>query len=93
MITKYLIPLLAVGLLAFAVYQTDGTTKGVAQGEAPIPPARSPYSRTVAGAGIIEPLTENITVGSAIPGVVTQVHVKEGESVRAGQPIAANRVT
>lgn len=84
MISKYLIPLLAVSLLAFAIYQMDGSAKGVAEGEPPIAPARSPYSRTVAGAGIVEPLTENITVGAAIPGVVTEVQVKEGDTVSIG---------
>jgi multidrug resistance efflux pump len=41
----------------------------------------------VAGAGIIEASTENITIGTVVPGVVTRVHVKPGDTVKAGDPL------
>ena len=50
----------------------------------PVEPARSPYSKTVAGAGIVEPETENIAVGSHLAGVVKAVHVRVDDRVKAG---------
>jgi multidrug resistance efflux pump len=44
----------------------------------------------VAGAGITEAQTENIAIGSALPGVVMEVFVpstKVGQSVKAGDPL------
>ena len=41
----------------------------------PIEPARTPFGRTVAGAGITEPVTENISIGAAIPGLMLEVYV------------------
>jgi multidrug resistance efflux pump len=42
---------------------------------------------TVAGAGVVEPLTENIAVGSPLPGVVVEVFVRVGDEVTAGQKL------
>jgi multidrug resistance efflux pump len=39
----------------------------------------------VAGAGIVEAQTENISVGSPVAGVVTRVHVKVGQRVKLNQ--------
>jgi multidrug resistance efflux pump len=41
----------------------------------------------VAGAGIVEAQTENISVGSQLPGVVTRVLVVVGQKVKAGEPL------
>jgi multidrug resistance efflux pump len=38
----------------------------------------------VAGSGIVEPETENISIGSSFPGVVTKVLVKVGQRVKKG---------
>jgi multidrug resistance efflux pump len=56
----------------------------------PVPPARTPFGQTVAGAGIVEASTENISIGSALPGVVVEVFVpveKVGSQVKAGDPL------
>jgi HlyD family secretion protein len=39
----------------------------------------------VSGAGLVEPETENISVGSHLPGVVKAVHVHVGQEVRPGE--------
>ncbi|ANU07046.1 efflux RND transporter periplasmic adaptor subunit [Paraurantiacibacter namhicola] len=41
----------------------------------------------VAGAGVVEPSSETIEIGTAIPGLVTQVLVKPGDYVTRGQPL------
>jgi multidrug resistance efflux pump len=84
MLRKYGLPLLAVGMLAFAVIQVVNGQQTGPKVEPPIAPPRTPFTDTLAGAGLIEAQTENISVGSALPGVVTAVLVKVGQAVKAG---------
>ena len=56
----------------------------------PIEPPRTPFGSTVAGAGIVEAETENIAIGSPLPGVVMEVYVpveKVGQRVQAGDKL------
>jgi RND family efflux transporter MFP subunit len=85
MIRKYVLPLIAAFGLAFAI-------ASVVRGSQPIPaappvaePAKAPFASYVAGAGIIEASTENIAIGSPVPGIVTKVNVKVGDVVDVGQ--------
>ncbi len=90
MIRKYgqfLLPLLAVGLLGFAIYHVVHGQQPQSKAEPPGTPARSAYGDTISGAGIVEARTENISVGSHLPGVVAEVYVKVGQKVTAGEPL------
>lgn len=87
MLSKYGLPLLAAGLLTFAVTHILAMQKTPPKLEPSVPPARSPYGATVAGAGLVEPETENISIGAAVPGVVQQVHVKVGQQVTKDAPL------
>jgi len=54
------------------------------------PPAAAPVSdfpRTVAAVGLVEANSENITIGTPLAGVVSQVFVSVGQSVQAGDPL------
>jgi RND family efflux transporter MFP subunit len=53
----------------------------------PIDPSPKPYAVSVAAAGIIEALSENVSIGVPEAGLVTKVHVKVSDSVREGQPM------
>lgn len=84
MIRNFALPLLSICGIALAL-QT------VSQGEKPTPaaapaaePARSPFDTTIAGAGIVESASENLALGTAVPGIVVSVSVAEGDFVRAG---------
>src|SRR5258708_10236580 len=60
------------------------------RGEAAAPPGKPPESacaHNVAAVGLAEPSTENITIGSHLPGVVEKVFVTVGDSVRVGAPL------
>jgi multidrug efflux pump subunit AcrA (membrane-fusion protein) len=50
-------------------------------------PARSPYDGKVAATGLIEASRENVKVASPRPAVVTRVHVKVQQDVKAGDPL------
>lgn len=51
------------------------------------PPAISPYEHAVAGAGIIESLSENIAIGTPYNEIVEHVHVLPGAHVQRGDPL------
>jgi HlyD family secretion protein len=84
MITRYILPLLALLGLAFAVAV-------VAQGARPEPqaapaaePAQPAFAAWVAGAGLIEARGENIRLGTPVSGLVKSVAAHVGDRVRAG---------
>jgi len=90
MFRKYLLPGLAAVMFAFATMHVVEAHQKPAKMTPPVTPARAPYRQTVAGAGIAEPCTENIAIGSALAGVVLEVHVpveKVGAQVKAGDPL------
>jgi multidrug efflux pump subunit AcrA (membrane-fusion protein) len=87
MFRKYILPLIAlVGILiglviASRANKTLPPAKAVS--EAPQPP----YRAFVAGAGITEANTENIAIGTQIPGIVSKIYVQIGSHVKAGDPL------
>src|SRR5262249_59037986 len=87
MFRKFLLPMMAFGLLGFAVVHVARGQPAKPHVPPPIPPATKPFARTVAGAGIVEAQTENISIGSALPGIVTDVYVKVGQPVKAGDKL------
>ncbi len=84
MIRKFALPLAAVGMLLFAVYHVVKAQQTPPKLQPPVMPARSPFGSGVAGAGLIEAQTENIAVGTNLPGIVTEVCVKVGAQVKKG---------
>ena len=84
MLPKYTLPVLAATGFIFGVYS-------VVNGNQPIPiaqpvaqPASSPFPSFIAGAGIVEAKSQNISVGTPLGGIVLQVPVKVGDKVKAG---------
>lgn len=86
-LTQGVLPLVAIGLLAFAGWFVWKTRMVSRMPPPPIRPASSPFADTLAAAGLVEAQTENIAVGSATPGVVVDVHVKVGDEVQPGTPL------
>jgi HlyD family secretion protein len=52
-----------------------------------VEPAQKPYQKTVAAAGLIEALGENISIGSPQDGVVEKVYVLAQSTVKKGDPL------
>jgi HlyD family secretion protein len=87
MLYKILLPVLALIALGFAARHVVVADQEPPRTPPPIEPTRSPFAGSVAGAGVIEPRTENIAVGSPLPGVVVEVFAKVGDEVDAGQKL------
>ncbi|MFM8252775.1 MAG: HlyD family secretion protein [Planctomycetota bacterium] len=89
---KWILPGFAIGMLVFGVYHSlhSQTVFAIPDTVPPAAPARSPYSESIAGYGIVEPQTENISIGAALSGVVLEVYVpalEVGKKVSKGDPL------
>jgi multidrug efflux pump subunit AcrA (membrane-fusion protein) len=88
------LPLLAaLVLVGWSVWNVFGVSPGGGRHDPPPDKlVQSPYPDALAGLGIVEPSTEAsgsamVSVGTQVPGVVTQVYVKVGQHVRQGEPL------
>lgn len=87
MIRKYLLPVLAIAGLAFAIWTTIQGAKIQPPSKPVTEPPRSPFTTKISGSGIVEASTRNISIGSHVPGIVTRVFVTVGKRVRSGEPL------
>jgi HlyD family secretion protein len=88
MFTKYVLPLLAIAGLVFAVVQVREMRRPAPPSQPIVTPPTAPEKvRSIAGAGIVEAKRENIPIGTPVPGVVDAVYVKIHDVVKAGQPL------
>jgi RND family efflux transporter MFP subunit len=81
------LPILATAAAVLATVSIVRTQPRPAKAEPPSPPPVAPYSETVAATGLIEPSTENVSIGTHLPGVVEKVSVVVGQQVKAGEPL------
>jgi HlyD family secretion protein len=89
MIRKYILPLLAAGLVVFAIGHALYIQRKEPETPPPVAPPVSPFGNVVAGEGMVEPSTEAstssiISIGSQLAGVVTRVAVHINQEVKAG---------
>src|SRR4051794_24728115 len=87
MFRKYFLPVIAVFGVIFAVYSVVTGQRQTPPAQPVTEPAHPQYDSYVAGAGIVEASTENIAVGTFVPGVVTEIFVKVGDQVKTGAPL------
>ena len=82
---------LSVWLAVAGVLLTIATLWGAREKPAAPPPMEAPphnpYSATVAAAGIIEAVNENVRIAPPLPGLVTKVHVVVADQVKEGDPL------
>src|SRR5260370_3040070 len=84
MFRKYLLPLLAIAGVVFAVYSVIASTKVVPAAQPVVPPAQSPYMSQIAGSGLVESNTENISVATLASGVIVERPVGVNQDVKKG---------
>ncbi len=84
---KYTLPILAAAGFLFAAYTVVNSNKPVPVAPAVAPPSSAPFKVFIAGAGIVEPKSQNIDIGTPLSGIVKTVAVKVGDKVNAGAPL------
>jgi multidrug resistance efflux pump len=87
MVRKWAVPVLAGLMLLFSIYHVVKAQQSPPNAGPPVEPARSPFGKTLAASGVVEARTENIAIGSHLPGIVTEVAAKVGQRVRAGEVV------
>ncbi|GMM92202.1 efflux RND transporter periplasmic adaptor subunit [Qipengyuania sp. MTN3-11] len=75
---------LAVIYIAFGLPDRELTEP---TGDPPTAPATLANEARVAGAGVVEPSSETVQIGTALPGLVTDLRVQPGDFVDKGQPL------
>lgn len=84
---RAVLPVIAVGLIGFAILTIDPPeATSATPPAAPAAPSAGAGS-VVAALGLVEPSSEVIAVASELSGVVRQVHVRAGDAVLKGDPL------
>lgn len=81
---KYVLPMLAISGFLFAWYSVVNSNQQQPVAPAVATPASAPFKSFIAGAGIVESKSQNVAIGTPLPGIVSSVAVKAGDSVKAG---------
>jgi HlyD family secretion protein len=87
---KIVIPAVSGLFLIFSVLHVVRASQSLPETAPPAEPPRTPFGLTVAGSGLVEAESENIAIGSPLPGIVLEVYVpsdRVGQKVRAGDPL------
>jgi HlyD family secretion protein len=86
-IRGWLLPGLAILGIAGTVATIFIDNREPAAEEPSTAPATPPYESYVAGAGLVEASSGNISIGSPVAGVATEIDVQVGSFVGAGEPL------
>lgn len=84
---KYVLPALAFFGLIFALFMVFYGARTPPTPPIEFPPAIPPYKHYVAGAGIVEAASEDISIGTPFNEIVTTVFVKVGAEVKKDTPL------
>lgn len=87
MLRTILLSSLALAGVGFALFMSQRTNATVPIAKPAASPAASPFARTIAGAGIVEARGENISIGTPVAGIVTDIFVKIGAPLEIGTPL------
>ncbi|GAC1437669.1 MAG: hypothetical protein NVS1B11_21170 [Terriglobales bacterium] len=86
-IRQYLLPVLAVLGVAAAVVMVSKGNRTPSATTPVFQPAETPYYSYIFGPGIVEASSENISIGTPVPGIVMAIYVTWGEQVKRGAPL------
>jgi HlyD family secretion protein len=87
MIRKYVLPLLAVAGVLFAVWTAVRSARPIPPAASVAEPPRPSFQNKISGSGIVEASTRNIAIGTHVSGIVTRVFVDVGDRVEAQDPL------
>jgi len=86
-LSRFIPPLLALAGIIFAIVSSIQGARSTPPAAPLVAPPAAPFESFVAGAGIVEASTENISIGTGLPGVIAKIHVALGSVVRPGDPL------
>jgi multidrug resistance efflux pump len=84
---RFGVPLVALVALIFAVSAAWKWRSVKKSTEPPKAPPTAGYQHPVGAVGLVEASSENISISTAVSGLVVHVYVKAGDSANAGQPL------
>ncbi len=84
---KKTIPMIAVVTMVLAVTAVIAMKPVQIKDTPPAPPPSRSAGSAVGAVGLVEANTENIVISTAVAGLVTNVHARAGDRVKAGQPL------
>lgn len=84
---RSVLPLIAFAALAFGIISVVRSQPRRETNLPPSPPPVSTYGQVVAAEGLVEASSENISIGTSISEVVTEVPAVVGQKVKAGDPL------
>ncbi len=87
MLTRYVLPAIALFGAVFAVLFVRAGNKVLPPAQPVADPSQAPFVSYVAGAGIVEASTENIPLGTLVPGVVSALYKNVGDHVKTGDAL------
>jgi HlyD family secretion protein len=82
-----ILPVVAALGLVIAIVVAVQSQKKKPSAQPAAQPAQAPFKSYIGGAGIVEARTQNISIGTSLPGIVKKVFVKVGDKVKAGAPL------
>ena len=82
-----ILPLVACVVLVLAGVSIARTQPRRETNSPPSAPPRTEFEHRVAGVGLVEASSENISLSSHLPGVVEKVYVVAGQEVKTGDPL------
>jgi HlyD family secretion protein len=81
---KFIFPILAILGIFWALTFVAQSKKETPAATPIVEPSHIPFASYIAGAGLTEPNSENISIGLDIPGTVKEIKVKVGDEVKKG---------
>jgi len=84
---RWIIPVIAAFALTFGIISVLRSQPRRGATTPPVQPPESTFAHSVAAVGLVETSTENIAIGSHLPGVVEKVFVTVGDPVKTGAPL------
>lgn len=84
---KFLLPFVALAALGYAAVSMVRNLPHREATQPSAPPPSSVFAECVAGVGLVEASSENIAIGSHLSGIVAEVLVHVGQTVRKGDPL------
>src|SRR5262245_10910393 len=84
---RVVLPVLGLSMGALGFYHVQQTSQSPGPTAPLESPARVPFAHAVAGSGVVEAQSENMSIGAALAGVVLEVYVpssRVGQRVQAG---------